>query len=100
MRKLRVVLENCRASNRFDVINCGCEPYRTSNIRRPSFEPVSRFLECALFERDADDHFASALPRRHGIQNLRASVKHTDASRSTHFVSGTRHEIAPQLLNI
>src|SRR6266480_6250241 len=75
IRKLRVVLENCRASDRLDVINCGCQSDRASNVRCASLKPVRWFLECALFERDAYDHFASSVPRRHGIQKLRASVK-------------------------
>ena len=61
---------------------------------------MRRFLKCALFERDAYDHFASAVPRRHGIQKLRASVKHANASRSAHLVSGERKEIAAQFLHI
>src|SRR5215211_5581365 len=100
MGKLRVVLENCRASDLFDVINCGREADRPSNDGRASFEPVRRFLEGALFERDAYNHFASALPRRYGIQKLGAAVKHADASRGTHFVSRKCKKIAAQLLNV
>ena len=66
----------------------------------PAFEPVRRFLECALFERDAYDHFAAAVPWRHRIQNLRASVEHADAGRPAHLMSGKRKEIAAELLHI
>ena len=100
VRKLRVVFENRRASDALDVINCCRQPDRAGNVRRASLESVRRFLKRALFERDAYDHFASALPRRHRIEKLRASVKHADASRSTHFVSGERKEIAAQFLHI
>src|SRR5215472_8582708 len=100
MRKLGVVLENCSASNPFDVINRCRESDRASNVRRPSFEPVRRFLECALFERDAHNHFASAMPWRDGIQKLRASVKHADTSWCTHLVSGEHKEVAAQFLYI
>src|SRR4051794_4686010 len=100
MSKLRVVLKNGRAADRFDVLNCGCKADRASNVGCASFEPVRRFLKGALFERDAYDHFAAALPRRHGIQKTRASVKHANASRCTHFVSGECKEIAGQLLYI
>src|SRR5215216_4308340 len=100
MRKLRVVFKNCRAADCFDVINRCRKTDRASDVWRASFEPMRRFLECALFQRDAYDHFASALPWRHGIQNLSASVKHTDASWGTHLVPGERKKIAAQLLHI
>src|SRR2546430_12476774 len=100
MRKLRVVLKNCRASDPFDVINRCRESDRACDVGRASFEPMRRFLECALFERDAYDHFTATVPRWHRIQDLRASVERTDTGRCTHFVSGKREEIAAQLLHI
>src|SRR5918996_3142742 len=100
MRKLRVVLENCRAPDLLDVINRCRKSDRACYVGRASFESVRRFLKCALFERDAYDHFAATMPGRHGIQKLRASVKRTDTSRCTHFVSGKREEIGTQLLYI
>ena len=36
MRKLRVVLENCRASDLLDVINCCRESDRASDVGRAS----------------------------------------------------------------
>src|SRR5262245_60631893 len=90
MGKLRVVLENCRASDHFNVIDRRRESDCARDVWRAAFEPVRRFLECAVFERDAYDHLATAVPRRHRIQKLRAPVKHADASRCTHFVSGER----------
>src|SRR6185369_2812050 len=100
MRKLRVVLENSRPTDALDVINCSCETDRARDVWRPAFEPMRRFLKRALFERDAYDHFASAVPRRHRIQKLRASVKDADPSRCTHFVSRKRKKIAAQFLHI
>src|SRR6266576_3034831 len=86
-RALRVVFENRRSADALDVFNRGREPDRACDVWRASFEPVRWFLECALFERDTYDHSATAVPRRHGIQKLRASVKRTDTSRSTHLMS-------------
>src|SRR3954451_5603425 len=100
MRKLGVVLENCRTSDLLDVINRCRESDGPSNVGRASFKPVRRFLKCALFERDAYNHFTSAVPGRYGIQKLRASIKHADASWCTHLMSGERKEIAAQLLYI
>src|SRR5262249_43920755 len=100
MRKLRVVLENRQPADAIDIINRSCETDRACDIWRPAFEPVRRFLECALFESDAYNHFASAVPRRHRIQKLRASVKHTDASRCAHFVSGECKKITAKLAHI
>src|SRR5262245_42186379 len=100
MGKLRVVLENGRPADVLDVINCSCETDRASDVWRPAFEPMRRFLERALFECDAHDHLATAVPRRDGIQKLRAPVKHTNASRSTHLVSRKRQKIAAQFLYI
>src|SRR5262245_9845601 len=100
MRKVRVVLENCRPSDRFDVIDRCREADRAGNVRRATLEPVRSLLVRALLWREAYDSFACALRRRRGIQKLSASVKHADASRSTHFVSGKCKEIAAQLLHI
>ena len=100
MRKLRVMLEDCRASDLLDVINCRRESDRSSNVGRAGFESMRRFLERAFIERDAYNHFAAALPRWHGIQKLRPSVKRANSSRPTHFVSGEGKEIAAQLLYI
>src|SRR5216684_4365476 len=61
---------------------------------------MRRLLECALFERDTYDHFASAVPGWHRIQNLRAPIERTDASWSAHLMSGKRKEIAVKLLHI
>ena len=99
-RKLRVVFENRRASDLLDVINRGSEPDGARDIGRTSLEPMRRFLKGALFKSDADDHFATAVPRRDGIENLRTRVKHADSGRSTHFVSGERQEIAAQVAHI
>src|SRR5206468_1155373 len=87
-RKLRIVLENCRPADPLDVINCGCEPDGTCNIGRTSLEPVRRFFKRALFERDAHDHFAAAMPWWHRIEDLSAPIEHANSSRSTHLVSG------------
>src|SRR5438445_2091285 len=64
-RKLRVVLENRRPPDLLDVINRGCEPDGACDVRRTSFEPVRRFLERALFQRNAHNHFAAAMPWRY-----------------------------------
>src|SRR5215813_1666016 len=100
MHKLRVMLENRRPTDALNVIDCGCETDRASDVWRPAFEPMRRFLECALFERDAYDHFAPAVPRRHRIQKLRASVKRADASWCTHFVSGECKKITTEFLHV
>src|SRR5437588_10890238 len=62
-RKLRVVFENCRASDSLDVINRCREPDRARDARRASLEPLRRFLKYAFFQGDAHDHFATAVPR-------------------------------------
>ena len=96
----RVVLENRRAPDSLDVIDGCAEPDRAGDVRRAGFEAVRRFLERAFFEGDADDHLAAAVPRRHRIEQLRASVEHADPGRSAHFVSGEGEEIAAQFLHI
>ena len=64
-RKLRVMFENRRPSDALDVINCCRQPNRAGNVRCASLKSVRRFLERALFERDAYDHFTPAVPGRH-----------------------------------
>src|SRR5262249_35470568 len=100
MRKLRVMFENRRSPDALDVINGRRESDRPCDVWRPAFEPMRRFLIWAFFQRDAHNHFTTPVPGRHGIQKLGASVKHADASRSTHLVSRERQEIAAQLLYI
>src|SRR5205823_10247433 len=100
MRKLRVVLENHRPPDLLDVINRGCKPNSACDVWRSCFEAVRRFLERALFQSDAHDHFTATVPRWHRIENRRAPVKRADPSRSTHLVSGERKEIAAQFAHI
>src|SRR5437588_8203512 len=94
------MFKNCCASDPLDVIDRCSKPNCAGNVRRASLEPVRRFLERALLESDAYDHFATAVPWRHRIQNLRAPIEHTDASRSAHLMSRKRKEVAVQLLYI
>src|SRR5262249_33583605 len=88
IRKLRVMFENRRSPDLFDVINRCREPDRACDVWRSSFEPVRRSLKRALLKSDAHNHFATAVIRRYRIKNLRSSVQHADPCRSTHFVSG------------
>ena len=76
------------------------KPDRAGDIRRARFETVRRFLESAFLERDADDHFAAAVPRRHRFQNFGATVERADAGRATHLVSGESEKIATHFLHI
>src|SRR5438874_1794784 len=48
----------------------------------------------------AYNDFAAAVPRWHRIKNLGSSMEHADPSRSTHFVSRKRQEIATQLAHV
>src|SRR6266850_7333224 len=98
--KVRIVFENCRASDLFDVIDGGGEPDGAGDIRRAGLESVRRFFENAFFQGNADDHLAAAMPWRHRIENFRARVERSNASRPTHFVSGEGEEVAAQLLDI
>src|SRR5206468_2577993 len=61
---------------------------------------MRRPLERALVESDAHDHFATTVPRRHGIEELSAPMEYTDASRPTHLVSGKCQEITAQFAHI
>ena len=98
--ELRVVLENRRASDSLEVIDRRGQTDRAGDVRRAGFESVRRFLERAFLERNADDHFAAAMPRRHCIENFRAAIERADAGRSAHFVSGEGEEIATEFLHI
>src|SRR5207248_11413201 len=73
---------------------------RTGDVRRASLKPVWRPFERASFQSDTDNHFATAVPRRHRVENLTASVERPHASRSTHFVTRESQEIAAQLSHI
>src|SRR5207248_9427065 len=75
MRQLRVVLENCRAPDSFDVINRRCEADRACDVGCSCFEAVRRSLKRALLKSDAHNHFATAVPRRNRIKNLSATVR-------------------------
>src|SRR4029077_9898638 len=57
-------------------------------------------LKRALFQMDAHDHFASPMPGRHRIKNLSTPIKHANASRSTHLVSGEGKEITAHFAHI
>src|SRR5438552_16351924 len=99
-RKLRVVLENCRASNLLEVINRCREADRAGDIRRAGLKPMGRFLKRGFFQGDAHDHCAAAMVWRHGIKNLRACVEGSDAGACTNFVRGKFEECAVKLANV
>src|SRR4029077_7487083 len=94
------MFENRRASDSIKIINRRSETDGTGDIWRASFEPMRRFLERAFFQSDAHNHFTTAMPGRYGIQDLLWRIKSADPSRSTHLVSGERHEIAAQLAHV
>src|ERR1041385_7516687 len=98
--EVQVMLKNRFASDSLDVINRRREANRASDIGCATLEPMRRFLKRALFQRNAHDHFAAAVPRRDCIENFSASIEHADSSRTTHFVSGKRKQIAAQLSHI
>ena len=98
--QLRIVRENRRSSDALEIINRRGQSDRSGDVGRASLEAVRRFLECALLQSNADDHLAAAVPRWHRLENLGATVKHADAGRRTHFVTGEGEEIATHLLHI
>src|SRR5437870_13573759 len=100
MRKLRVVFENCRASDLFDVVNRGREANGAGNIWCASLKSMGRSLKYAFFQSDAHDHFAATVPRGHGIEDLGPSIQRADAGRATHFVSGEGQVVTSQPLHI
>ena len=63
--QIRVMFENCRASNPFDVIKRRRESDRAGDVRCAGLKSVRRFFECALFQSHADNHFAAAVPWRY-----------------------------------
>src|SRR5947208_13078655 len=84
--QLRIVLENCCASDSIKVINGRGETNCARDIWRTSFESMWSFLERALFQSNAHNHFSAAVPGRHGLQNLLPCVKYSYARRSTHHL--------------
>src|SRR2546426_11426230 len=98
--KVRIVFKNCCASDLLDVIDGRFQPDGPGDIWCAGLKSVRRLLECAFFQGHADDHLAAAMPRRHRIENFGAPVERSDASRSTHLVSGESQEITAQLLHI
>src|SRR6266508_6590421 len=60
-RQLRVVFENCCASDSIEVIDRRGQTDCTGDVWRASFKPMWRFLKHALFQSDAHDHFAAAV---------------------------------------
>ena len=61
---------------------------------------MRRILERALFQSDAYNHLAAAVPRRQRIENLSAPIEDADPSRSTHLMSGEREEITAHFAHI
>src|SRR5204863_6464900 len=91
--KLRIVRENGCSSDFFEVVNCRGQADRPCDIWRASLKSVRRFLEAAVVQSDTYDHFAAALPWRHGVENLSASIKDADTCRGAHFVSSASEEV-------
>ena len=69
-RKPRVVFENCRAPDPFDVINRCRKPDCAGDVRRTCFKPVRRFLERALFQASRSRSFR---PRRATVASTQES---------------------------
>src|SRR5690242_17698494 len=98
--QMQVMLKNCFASDPLDVINRRREANRASDIGGATLESVRRFLKSALFQGNAHDHFAAAVPGWRCVENFGASTEHADSSRTTHFVSGKGKQIAAQFSHV
>src|SRR5437764_8882491 len=83
-RQFRIVFEDSGPADAIDVIHRCAEPDCAGDIRRSRFETVRRFLKRARFESDGNDHFATAMPWWHCLQELPAALKQSDTSRCTH----------------
>ena len=95
-----IVFEDCVPPNPHEILDCGGQANRASDVGRPGFKPVRWLFEAALFQSHARDHFAAAMPWRKRLENLGSSVQAADAGRSRHFVSGKSGEIATEIANV
>src|SRR5436305_11411270 len=94
------MLKNGCTTDRLEILNCCREANCPGDVRCACLEAVGRSFETAFLEHNSDNHFSTAMPWRHRIQNIGAAVKNADTSVGTHFVSGKRKEITTQLLNV
>src|SRR5262245_7466314 len=62
LRQLRVMFKDRRAPDSIQIINRGGKTDRAGDIWRPGFESMRPLLKRALFQSNAYDHFAAALP--------------------------------------
>ena len=66
----------------------------------PASNRCGACLEFGLVVADGQNHFAAALIRRHGVENLLPAPQHADAGRPANLVAGEREEIAADGLHV
>ena len=94
------MLPDVFAADGVEIIHRGVQADRAGNVRRAGLEPMRRVLEFRLVVADAQNHFAAALIRRHGVENFLPSPQHADAGRPANFVAGERKKIAADGLHV
>jgi hypothetical protein len=87
-------------SDTIEVIDCSTEADCIRDVAGTSFESLRRRLVERFFEGDILNHVASALPRRHLIQNFGLPVHHADARRCKDLVPREDIEVAIDRLHV
>src|SRR5216684_7973581 len=72
----------------------------TRHMGRASFKFVGQLVVDRLLEGHRTDHVATALVRRHGIQQSGFAIKNADAGRTIYLVTGENVEVAIQSLDV
>src|ERR1041385_6269602 len=88
------------AADGVEITHRGVQADWAGNVRRAGLEPVRRVLEFRLIVTDAQNHFAAALIRWHGVENFLSSPQNADAGRPANLVAAENKKIATDLLHV
>src|SRR5690606_11291617 len=95
--ELLIVAEDFGAAQSVEIIHGGVEADGSGDVRSAGFESEGSRFVLAFVKIDVGNHFAAAVKRGEGIEEIFASVKRADSGGAAHFMSGNREEIAADL---
>src|SRR5258708_16941589 len=87
-------------ANRVQIVDCNAEANCLSNGGCPGLESLRNIGIQSAFQRHVANHAAATLERRKFFKHLALTIQHADPGRAKHLVTGKRHEIRANCLNV
>ena len=100
LRNFFFVLADVFDANRINPFDGLAEPDDFGDHGGASFKAGGNIGVSRLFESHVLDHFATAMPGGHAVENFVLAVEYAHSCRTVHLVSAEGEEIAVELLHV